>query len=49
MIIVWIAHAARESDHVTDNELRREKLDIALVSYGILYHRKLVFDMTDFM
>ncbi len=28
------------------NELRRERLDLVLVSYGLLYQRTFVFDMT---
>ncbi len=33
-------------DHII-GELRRERLDLALVSYGLFYQRIFVFDMTD--
>ncbi len=48
MITVWIACATGGCDHITDNELRRERLDLKLVSYGLLYQRIFVFDMTLF-
>ncbi len=40
---------AREVCYHIIAELRRERLDLALVSYGLFYQRIFVFDMTYFM
>ncbi len=36
IIILWTVHAVPGHYHITDNELRQEKLYLALVSYGLL-------------
>ncbi len=45
LITIWIVHASYGRDHITDNELRQEKLYLALDSYGLLYQRIFAFDM----
>ncbi len=40
------AHLTWMCDHIRNNELRREKLDIVLVSYGLLYQIIFVLEVT---
>ncbi len=48
MFRIWKARSARGRDRIRDNELRREKLDIAFVSYGLLNQSIFVLDLFSF-